>query len=90
MFSDTYVQIKLYNIAGEEIATNRTGTKFAEHQPVFAEKFTFNIQPNSPDQITLYISVINKSSVKQNDCEFGWVSFGMNLFELFLFIIFLI
>ncbi|CAF2627074.1 unnamed protein product [Rotaria sp. Silwood2] len=73
---DTYVQIKLHNLAGDEITANRTATRYGQHQPVFAERYSFNIQENCLDQITLVISVINKNSTSKNDRELGWISFG--------------
>ena len=74
--ADTYVQIALCNAAGEEIVSNRTVTRNGQHNPVFAERYPFNIQENLLDQITFLISVVNKKSSSKTDRDFGWISFG--------------
>ncbi|CAF1562455.1 unnamed protein product [Rotaria sp. Silwood1] len=73
---DTYVQITLHNLVGEEITTKRTAIKYGQYQPIFAERYLFNIQENFLDQITLFISVMNKNLINKNDRELGWISFG--------------
>jgi len=77
-FKDTYVQITLCNLNGEEIVSNRTVTRYAQHHPVFAERYPYNIQDNFIDQITLAISVFYKKSPNKSDRDFGWISFGRN------------
>ncbi|CAF1100003.1 unnamed protein product [Rotaria sordida] len=73
---DTYIQVTLHNLVGEEMTRNRTATRYGQYQPVFAERYLFNIEENFLDQITLIISVINKNSISKNDRELGWISFG--------------
>jgi hypothetical protein len=60
--------------------SNRTVTRRAQHHPVFAERYPFNIQENLLDQITLVITVINKKSMTKTDSNIGWISFGTVFF----------
>ena len=76
LVADTYVQIVLCNAAGEEIVSNRTVTRHGQHNPVYAERYPFNIQENLLDQITFLISVVNKKASGKTDRDLGWVSFG--------------
>lgn len=59
------------------MVSNRTVTRRTQHHPVFAERYPFNIQDNLLDQITLVITIINKSSTGKHDRNLGWISFGM-------------
>lgn len=75
-FSDTYAQITLLNSTGQEIVSNRTVTRSAQHHPIFAERYPLNIQENLLDQITLVITVINKRAAGKTEKNIGWISFG--------------
>jgi hypothetical protein len=79
---DTYVQIILRNLNGEEILSNRTMTQYAQHHPVFAERYPYNLQENFLNQITLLIFVIQKKSSNPTDGDFGCISFGRHFFYL--------
>lgn len=73
---DTYVQISLCNSTGEDIVTNRTGTRHGQNNPIYAERYPFNIQENLLNEISFFISVINKKPSGKTDRDFGWISFG--------------
>lgn len=73
---DTYAQITLLNSSGQEIVSNRTVTRPAQHHPIFAERYPLNIQENLLDQITLVITIINKRAAAKTDRNIGWISFG--------------
>jgi hypothetical protein len=62
--------------------SNRTLTLHAQHHPVFAERYPYNIQETFLDQITLVISVVNRKSLNRNDRDIGWISFGRHLFQI--------
>lgn len=74
--SDTHVQIILRDSTGEEIVTKQTITRYAQHHPIYAERYLFNIHENSLDQITLVIAVVRKRSTNQTDSNFGSIAFG--------------
>jgi hypothetical protein len=86
LFEDTYVQITLRNITGDEIVANRTITRHGQHHPIFAERYPFNIQESFLSHITLVISVINKKSIDKHDRDFGSISFGMKISLMNLFV----
>ncbi|CAF0749750.1 unnamed protein product [Adineta ricciae] len=73
---DAFAQITLLNANGVEMVSNRTVTRRTQHHPVFAERYPFNIQESLLDQITLVITIINKSSTGKHDRNLGWISFG--------------
>lgn len=75
LIKDTYVQIILCNLNGEEIVSNRTAIQHTQHHPIFAERYPYNIQSNFLEQITISISVINK----RYNQKIGYISFGINI-----------
>lgn len=77
LFLDTHVQIILRDSTGEEIVSKQTITRYAQHHPIYAERYLFNIHENSLEQITLVIAVVQKrSSTNQMDPNFGSIAFG--------------
>lgn len=56
--------------------TKQTITRYAQHHPIYAERYLFNIHENSLDQITLVIAVVRKRSTNQTDSNFGSIAFG--------------
>jgi hypothetical protein len=67
------------------MVSNKTVTRRAQHHPVFAERYPFNIQENLLDQITIVVTVINKKSTGKNDRNIGWISFGKFIIHIKIF-----
>ena len=82
LIADTFARIALLDSAGQEIVGNRTITRRAQHHPIFAERYPFNIQESLLDQITLVITIVNKKPTGKSDRNIGWISFGTGSFSL--------
>ncbi|CAF1114978.1 unnamed protein product [Didymodactylos carnosus] len=75
---DTCAKISLLNITGEEIISNRTVLRRSQYHPVYAERYSFNIQESLLDTITLLITILNKKNIRKSE-PLGWIAFGQGV-----------
>ncbi|CAF1196724.1 unnamed protein product, partial [Didymodactylos carnosus] len=75
---DTCAKISLLNLNGDEMISNRTVTRRCQYHPVFAERYSFNIQESSLDTVTLLITILNKKNIRKSE-PLGWIAFGQDV-----------
>ena len=74
---DTYVKLALISSSGQEISRTKTSIKKRQPNPVFKEKFVFQVALFMIQDVTLTISVCHKQFMKRPE-TIGWFSLGQH------------
>uniref|UniRef100_A0A8D2DF85 C2 domain-containing protein n=1 Tax=Sciurus vulgaris TaxID=55149 RepID=A0A8D2DF85_SCIVU len=73
---DTYVKLTLLNSMGQEMSKCKTSIRRGQPNPVYKETFVFQVALFQLSDVTLILSVYNRSMKRKE--MIGWISLGLN------------